>query len=146
MGYAIHQISSSFSLPSTHALAALAAIKNLAGRETCGCEGHMHFMWINDSSDFLNTHSLEDALRVWRWNALMDEHGGIEELTFEGENLGDEDILFSVLAPYTADGSSIVVVGEDGFVWRWLFEKGSVRRQNATLVFEDSPNWTFPHA
>lgn len=106
----------------------------------------MHFMWINDSSDFLNTHSLEDALRVWRWNALMDEHGGIEELTFEGENLGDEDILFSVLAPYTADGSSIVVVGEDGFVWRWLFEKGSVRRQNATLVFEDSPNWTFPHA
>ncbi len=97
----------------------------------------MHFMWINDSSEFLNARSLEDALGVWRWDAVVDEEGGIEELSFQGENLGDEDLLFSALAPYIAEGSSIVVAGEDGIVWRWYFSNERVRRQNARLVFED---------
>jgi hypothetical protein len=97
----------------------------------------MHFMWINDSAEFLNTDSLEDALRVWRWLANSDELGRIEELAFRGENLGDEDLLFSALAPYVDDGSSIVVAGENGIVWRWYFSNGIVRRQKATLAFED---------
>ena len=94
-------------------------------------------MWLNESSDFLKATSLEDALRVWRWNALSDEEGGIEALSFGGENLGDEDLLFAALAPYTDEGASIVVAGEDGIVWRWYFTKGRVSRQKARLVFED---------
>ena len=137
MGYAIHEISSSFGLSQVHRAAALAAIKNLAGKETCSCEGQMHFMWINDSAEFLNADALEVALKVWRWKAYSSEEGRIEELTFIGENLGDEDLLFAALAPYVDDGSSIVVAGEDGDVWRWYFSNGIVRRQKATLVFEN---------
>jgi len=138
MGYTIHQLSSSFRIPSVHKAAALAALKNLGGRETCGgYAGQKHFMWINNSSEFLNAHSLEEALGVWRWPAVNDDEGGITELMFTGESLGDEDLFFSALAPYANEGSSIAVVGEDGAVWRWYFREGKVQRQNGKLVFED---------
>lgn len=138
MGYAIHQLPSKFLLPARSMAEALDAIKSLAGRETCGGGGQMHFMWLPESSSFTSKASLADALAVWRWQPDLSEDGSILSLDFTGENIGDEDMLFSALAPFVQSGCYLAMVGEDGCIWRWLFERGSVRRQPGTVTF-DSP-------
>ena len=137
MGYVIHQISSSFTLPAGKATDALNALKQLRGLETCGAADHKHFMWINDSSEFLNASSLEEALQMWRWRATPDEDGGVAGLEFVGESRGDEDLLFQALAPFVDEGSYIAVVGEDDAVWRWFFSRGVVRKQAGHISFGD---------
>ncbi|MEY2879274.1 MAG: hypothetical protein RLZZ15_1654 [Verrucomicrobiota bacterium] len=92
-------------------------------------------MWIQQSSAFVSASSLEEALEAWRWRAQLDGAGGVAELEFLGDNLGDEDLLFRALAPYVDDGSSIVVVGEDGAIWRWHFRNGAVSRQDGVISF-----------
>ena len=136
MGYAILQLNASFSIPAEHTIAALNAIRSLHGKETCGEIGKLHFMWINDSEEFINASTLSEALGVWRWAAEEDDNDGIVELYFTGQNLGDEDLLFSVLAPYVTPSSSIAVVGEDGAIWRWYFDGQRVIRQNGTVHFD----------
>ncbi len=137
MGYAIHQLPSVFTLPASKAGAALDAIKQLRGLETCGRIGDLHFMWINDSSEFTSASSLEEALNVWRWQAELDDDGGVTELNHIRENLGDEDLLFACLAPFVDDESAIAVVGEDGAVWRWYFSHGAVYKQPGQISFGD---------
>jgi len=122
---------------------ALDALKSLAGRETCGTADEMHFMWLPESRSFTSASSLAEALAIWRWQADLSEDASIVGLDFIGENLGDEDVLFTELAPFVESGSYLTVVGEDGVIWRWLFEGGSARRQLGTISF-DVPHTEMP--
>lgn len=135
MGYAIHQLPSRFVLSKNHSDEALAAVKSLAGQETCGTSGQMHFMWLTDSTSFISASRLDEVLRIWRWEADFDDDGSITDLTFTGENLGDEDRLFAKLAPFVEAGSYIAVVGEDGAIWRWVFENGRISCEEGTVTF-----------
>lgn len=42
---------------------------------------------------------------------------------------GQEELFFRVIAPWVAEGSSIVWRGEDGAVWRWYFTDGNMTIQ-----------------
>lgn len=129
------QMEANFFIPFENKEAALQAIKNLEGGETITYgSGKPHFSWV-DTEDFVNADTLKDALREWRWSVEEDGEGNIYDIYFEGEKLGDDNILFEAIAPYVKSGSFIQMCGEDGTIWRWVFENSKCEEKYAELVF-----------
>src|SRR5689334_13567959 len=119
MGYVMHLLRAEVFLARESQEEARRAVQDLA-RSKLGA-GTPAFAWV-DTSRLLAADTIHEALAAWRWMVLdEDEDGNITELDFTGEKLGDEETLFSALAPYVREGSQIQMAGEDGAIWRWLF-------------------------
>jgi hypothetical protein len=131
MGYCMTQQDSKFIIKIGNHKEALAAIKALAGKETCGD----HFSWV-DTSDFKKARNLAEALDAWRWKVEVGEDYNIVGISFEGQKLGDDETLFRAIAPFVEPGSFIEMQGEDGCLWRWLFEEDGFRQQDARIVWD----------
>ncbi len=137
MGLEIFELESKFIIRCCHTEDAIKAIKSLKGRETTGFEGAMHFMWIKDSNAINNSSTLEEALEQWRWSVYdKNEEDDVIEVTFTGENYGDEDLLFEALAPFVESGSFITMADENGVVWRWRFFEQRVKKEYGRIVFD----------
>ena len=115
MGYCMVQLASQFLIKKENKEKALEAIKSLIGHETC--DGN-HFSYVNY---FKNSKTFENAMRKWRWETIENENEDIIDIHFLGENLGDDLLLFSKIAPFVEDGSFIQMSGEGSSVWRWIF-------------------------
>ena len=61
-----------------------------------------------------------------RWKAHFDEFGNVVLDEFTGENLGDDEVFFTALAPFIANQSVIEWLGQDGDRWRWEFQDGKM--------------------
>lgn len=135
MGYYITIRDSNFKIKKENFDAALAAIKSLAGKETIEDSGGRHFSWVNP--EFVNSKTLENAIKSWRWEPLMDkETGDVDGLEFDGKKYGDEEVLFAALAPYVEPDSFIEVMGEEGEMWRWFFDGKKLITQEAKITWE----------
>jgi len=106
MGYCIEQRDSKFFIDKKYFNEALVAVKSLVGKD----------------EDYLNANSLADIIGEWRWDVTIDTSGNIVDIEFIGEKLGDDKILFDVLAPFVKAESYIEMQGEDGALWRWVFD------------------------
>lgn len=94
-----------------------------------------HYAWIS-TQEVLDSHTLEEAFKTWRWELLPgDNTPDMVYLDFEGEKLGDDKLFFDTIAPYVEDGSYIEMGGEDGFIWRWIFENGKCTEKEAKITF-----------
>lgn len=132
MGYCMDQRGSNFKMQPEGFDAALAAIKGLmeqtdlmsGGSFGGGEKKASWFSWV-DTGAVLMAETLTDAMAAWRWD-LSHECGisdmPIDMIWFQGEKLGDDAKLFSVIAPFVDAGSSIEMCGEDGSLWRWFFD------------------------
>ena len=127
MGYCMKQRNSNFYVVDEEA--ALEAIKGLAGKETMGPE---HFSWV-DTREFLYADTFEEAMNAWRWETDSDW----KYILFTGEKLGDDNLLFDAIAPYVEAGSYIEMLGEDGQIWRWIFDGKTCREVTAKIIFEE---------
>lgn len=109
---------------------------NLLGSGFSGSKGQRtnHFSWVTTDL-VIKSNTLEEALDEWRWEADLDNDGNITKLSFVGEKLGDDKHLFNVLAPYIEDGSFIEMRGEDGYMWRWIFENGMCKEIEGKVTF-----------
>lgn len=125
MSYGMKQRGSNFFIAAENKPAALEAIKELSGR---------HFDWVKT---FIDARTLEIALQAWRWGTETDDENNIMEITFEGQNSGDEKILFTAIAPFVREGSYIEMVGEEGDLWRWTFKGGQMEEQSGRISFGD---------
>lgn len=138
MGYYVKNTESYFFIPKEYHGMALQAIKDFM-LKTYTADGGMQvirsFPWIN-TDEVVNSETLKDALYAWRWDAHTDENGDITYLSFDGEKLGEEELLFDVIAPYVKEGSYIVMQGEDNFTWRWYFDGKTYRDQAARIVWD----------
>jgi len=132
MGYQMTQEYTQFRIDNKNHKDTLRAIKALAGKETCGD----HFSWV-DTHGFLEANTLAKAFDAWRWEVNIDEDCNIVGIQFCGQKLGDDAILFKTIAPFVKPGSYIEMRGEDGLMWRWLFEESGFREQGAKIVWED---------
>jgi hypothetical protein len=56
---------------------------------------------------------------------------------FEGEKIGQEDLLFEAIAPWVRDGSYIEMSGEDDAMWRWFFHAGECHEVTPTIIWEE---------
>ena len=135
MGYSISVRDSKFDwVPDTQDKA-LAALKKAAKlkRGTSNAPDPLRvrcWSWV-DMDELLEAKTLEDAMECLRW---VPSNGIIH---FDGEKIGDEDTYFSILAPFIKDGSFIEVLGEDGALWRYAFEKGKL------LVLDPQITWKY---
>jgi hypothetical protein len=100
---------------------ALTAIKALAKNEDVS-KGDW-YEWVDPN--FVNSSTLDEALRCWRWEPVHNETGAIVGLNFRGHRLGHERVLFETLAPFTECGSFIELKGNKGVTWHWYFENGT---------------------
>lgn len=133
MGYCIYQGEVKFTIKVENKVAALQAVKGLAGKETIKYrDGRSNFSWVN-TEEFVNVPILEKALEAWRWHPIVDKAGNITCLEFKGEKYGDDTLLFTALAPYVEAGSYIKMKGEDGALFRWVFDGKGVKEQQATV-------------
>ena len=135
------QQSSAFQITKENLAGALAAIKALANTpERMGggsSTGEKWYSWV-DTKKFVNAETLADALGEWRWNCyIREDTGDLVEITFDGEKLGDDEILLSAIAPFVEAGSYIEMEGEEGCHWKWCFDGKTMTEKSGRVVYED---------
>lgn len=81
-------------------------------------------------------HSIEDALDYFGYTAENDEEDNIISLEHNTEKLGDEEMLFFVIAPYVRSGSFIEMIGENNEMWRWFFLNGELKESTPKIEWE----------
>lgn len=143
MGYHMELRDQDFKILAGKKAEALAAIKTLAfwtlksvssgvrvGARRC-------FSWVY-AEEFVKAETFEKAMDAWRWSVESERNNGdIDIIYFDGEKLGDEAVLFDIIAPYVEDGSYIEMQGEDGARWRWCFVGGKCVQKNAEISWPD---------
>lgn len=149
MGYCMQLKNESFRIKGKENIRkAFEAIKALDGQEAekgaCGgiwragvCVSR-HYSWVNEN--FSKGHQmLAGIMEEWRWIPEMKHEDGVEVevlgISFDGEKLGDDQILFDAIAPFVEPGSFIEMVGEDGCIWRWYFDGKECDEQTAELDY-----------
>lgn len=135
MGYCMEQRDcAGFKIKAENVQKALKAIQALHGKESIKDASGRHFSWVGE--DFYKIDNLKDMLREWRWEGDFDEDGNIVYLSFCGEKLGDDEVLFEALAPFIESGAEIEMEGEDGSLWKWCFENGEMREKHGRVVYD----------
>ena len=82
-----------------------------------------------------NIKSLEQLFSSYYYEP-ENEKADIIGLTFEGEKLSYSEMeLFNVIAPYVKDGSYIQMMGEDGSMWRWVFDGKECNEISPTITW-----------
>lgn len=123
MGYYMDQRETKFKFKDGMDNKILNAIKNAVN------EGKVS-SWV-DKNVVNKSTIFEDALGECRW-----EYYKIDKtLWFEGEKLGDDYNLFCAVAPFVEDGSYIEMSGEDGCLWRWVFENGKCKEIYPNIIW-----------
>jgi hypothetical protein len=97
----------------------------------------------------LTTLDLVKALEEWRYDASAEESSDLEKLAtpdrppfgdvrvewFSGEKWGDDEKLWTVLAPFVQKGGSIEWRGEDDERWRYVFTGEGMKEQRGMTVW-----------
>lgn len=138
MGYCINQVDSKFRIPAARKAEALAIMKTMdpAQKGAGYWDGRRQWSWV-DQANVNKANSLEEAMTEWRYVPTVDAEGNITDVTFEGQKLGQEDVLFALLAPFVEEGSFIEMEGEDRSVWRWIFKGGVVKEVSPTVEWPE---------
>jgi hypothetical protein len=126
MGYCIEQRSADFRIKRSNFAGALKAIKGLADRE--------HYSWVS-ASEFARAESLPEAMEAWRWSVTVKDDD-VTDIFFEGEKSGDDDTLLDAIAPFVEPGCYIEMQGEDGTLWRWVFDGKTCKEKGATVSWD----------
>jgi len=93
------------------------------------------YSWV-DNSELDNAQNIEDILDAFRWHPETDGDGNITSIYFEGEKLGNDEHLFEAIALFVKKDSFIEMSGEDGYLWRWIFDGKTCQEIPATITWE----------
>ena len=151
MGYYMDQMDSKFFVAAEHILAMVTAIHALASRhELMGGASYQngeivsrHFSWVNN--DFVDCHDVKELFRKWGWSIELKDKN-IVSIFFEGDKMGDDEVLMQAIAPYVEAGSYIEMRGEDSIphrvawqaytTWRWCFDGKTMVEKYPTITWE----------
>lgn len=113
---------------------AVVAANGSGGSYSGGERKEVWYSWVNNPPEGGFT-SLEEALDAWRFE-LGDWGDGTAWISFTGDKLGQEEILFAALAPYLA--GDIYARGEDGEEWGFRFVDGRMIELTCTKTWCES--------
>lgn len=133
MGYCMEQANSRFTIKAENKLGALQALRKLDVKTASGD----HFSWMN-GCDPSTWKCLGDAMADWRYE--IDDDGDDEDITqieFTGEKLGSDTFMFNAIAPFVEPHSFIEMHGEDGAMWRWVFDGKCCREVDAEVRWDE---------
>lgn len=133
MGYCIYVRRINVKINRCNETAAMAAIRSLVGKETIKDDSGRHFSWVD--RNFPEKRNLPDMMKCWRWECVEDGNYFVVE-EFLGEKYGDDEILFTAIAPYIEAGSEIHFIGEDGNEWKYVFDGKTMKELIGRTVFE----------
>ena len=143
MGYCMEQRGSSFTIKAENMAGAIAAVKALDGAQAeNGASGFSsrgpHYAWVGNG--FGKHNSLVGLMGAWRWQLWVkdDDASGevsVIDISFDGEKIGDDMVLFAAIAPFVEPESYIEMAGEDGYIWRYYFDGETVDEQEGTVSF-----------
>jgi hypothetical protein len=128
------QREATFNMPASVLDDAAKAIQALHGQETIKDGSGAHFSWVNN-----NFHKRKDFVGLmdeWRWEVELDDDGNVCNISFNGQKLGDDMILFKAIAPFVAAGSYIEMQGEDDCLWRWVFDGKTCTEKYANISWD----------
>jgi len=100
------------------------------------------YSWVNTPENG-KFDTLKEALDEWRYACEVYEDGSVQITYFHGEKLGDDFQLMEVIAPFvqgevkTQSCAEIDCRGEDGCLWQWKFENGSVKERHGSVSYGD---------
>ena len=141
MGYCMNQQNSSFNIKPENEQKALEAIQALAyrvevdgsgGSYSGGKKTEAWYSWVT-TREFVEAKSLSAAIQAWNWETEEDVDGNIVDIDFIGEKLGQDDVFLHAIAPYVEAGSFIEMSGEDGALWRWVFDGNEMEEKQANI-------------
>lgn len=112
MGYCMSQRGCNFFIAAENKEKALQAIKDLGDKPK--------FSWV-DNKSYLEADTLAKAMNAWRWS-IDEEDDNVVNICFDGEKLGDDEVLFQTIAPFVKAGSYIEMDGDENCLWRWVFD------------------------
>lgn len=145
MGYCMDLNDANLRIPAANAESCLRAIQALDPKVHGGRGGswspngqrEVWFSWVV-SSEYQTATDLGEAFQAWRWELRFDNNSQEWVLKgFNGEKLGDDKILFNAVAPYAKPGSYVEMMGEDGAIWRWVFDGETCKEKAAKITWED---------
>lgn len=127
MGYCISQNEAKFSMKADNKVPAFKALKAAASDKS--------FCWINPAT-VKGCRTLEELMDECRWDLDENDDGDVIGIAFSGEKAGDDLKLFNALAPYVEAGSFIEMQGEDGALWRWVFDGKTCVEKTAKVSWD----------
>ena len=143
MGYYIDVIEQKIVIKKENFSSILETIKNLTKNEDNmsggswggGASIQRWFSWVSTDA-VIQARTVAEALSAWRWEPHMNKDGDITYLYFRGEKLGDDAVLFKAIAPFVDKDSYVAFRGEDGLMWRYIFDGEKMAEQQARIVWE----------
>lgn len=119
MGYCITMTDENFKMKQSNFEEALKCLKNLAQEK--------YLKWVTDDL-VLDATTFEEAMDACRYTLCFDEeYEDVVGIEFNGEKLGNDDDIFTVIAPFVESGSYIKFAGEDGDRWQFKFKDGKMK-------------------
>ena len=92
--------------------------------------------WISPDK-ILSSETISEALEECQYYVVENDNGNIVEIEdFAGQKLGYDEKLFNAIAPVVENGSYIEMYGEDGDLWRWVFQDNACKEVKATITYE----------
>jgi hypothetical protein len=108
MGYNVQNSKSSFLISKDNLPHALDALRALPDWEDADLEEPSH------------------VFQVFGLDITEDDDGNVADLFLATERLGDTEVAaFHAVAPFVADGSYVMFIGEDSAQWAWTFRKNA---------------------
>ena len=98
---------------------------------------YRYFSWVstNTVKDCLKNNDLVGALREWRYIFNESDSGDLCFEYFDGEKLGDDEVLWEALAPAIDKGGELEYRGEDDARWRYLFDGTGMTEQVGQTIW-----------
>lgn len=89
------------------------------------------------SGNFSDIDDFASLIKAWGLEVQIDKNGNIEDIFFADyyHHSADEDVLFYAIAPYVEKDSFIEIHGEDGEMWRYVFDGTSYEEIYPTITW-----------
>lgn len=127
MGYYMSLQDSSFEIKKNKISSAAKAIRSL--------DDGTRYSWVDNG--FSKAKSIEVLFAAWRFECERDANGDILYMVWDGEKSGDERVLFNAIAPYVEKGSFLEWHGEDGEMWRWIFDGKQMKEIKPKITWNE---------
>lgn len=108
------------------------------GLPTKGEQIIRHFSWVlrDAAKEAIQRKDLIEAMKNCRWHLDLDENGNVFSIEFNGEKYGGDEIyILNAIAPIVKKDSYIEMQGEEGEIWRWVFDGEHCKEVVATIEF-----------
>ena len=92
------------------------------------------FSWMDWNYDEI-FETAQEILEELGFETILNADGDLEVHSYNSKSGSEEDFLNAV-APFAKDGSYTEWRGEDGFMWRNLFEDGVMTTQYAEIIWK----------